>query len=313
MTLSAENMSYFYLKLGVGNSMVEQCLGSTRPHAFIFFGDTKIEDYQDNGGAKEVRAFIGCGEAPKSSLFIVIHDGKIWFLRPAGEVMFGNRIEKEDGEWHTPKRMHVEIIGGGPRSLVDVPEVLATLPANQYLARGTFRQITDWGSLKAIDVAAGIPRNGEHWDPEQQTADQILECIGSPAMETLVAKILEGNGCFIPAHRGGMLKDIDIIAHNDSSQEKRIGEMVIPAKSAKTIQVKRWATGVVKPRAADYLVGIDAKGLGGLGASWILAEAKKCQAVWQWFTRSIGWLPASFVQSPQVSAIFDRGTETAES
>ena len=239
MTLSAENMSYFYLKLGVGNSMVEQCLGSTRPHALIFFGDTKIEDYQDNGGAKEVRAFIGCGEAPKSSLFIVNHE--------------------------------------------------------------------------AIDVAAGIPRNGEHWDPEQQTADQILECIGSPAMETLVAKILEGNGCFIPAHRGGMLKDIDIIAHNDSSQEKRIGEMVIPAKSAKTIQVKRWATGVVKPRAADYLVGIDAKGLGGLGASWILAEAKKCQAVWQWFTRSIGWLPASFVQSPQVSAIFDRGTETAES
>jgi hypothetical protein len=233
----------------------------------------------------------------------VIHNAQIWFLRPAGPVEFGPSEEYELGGRHTPKRMNVEILGGHPRRLVDVPEVLATLPSNQYLARGTFRPIDDWGCFKAIDVAAGLPTEGAHWEIGDQNCDQLIECIGSSAMETLVAKILEANGCFVPAHRGGTVKDIDLIAHNDFQSEIRIGEMVIPARSAVSVQVKRWASGIRKPDAADFLVGIDATGPGSLGSSWILRETVKMPEVRRWFLRSISWLPDWFLESPRIKIL----------
>ena len=39
-----------------------------------------------------------------------------------------------------------------------------------------------------------------------------LKTLSSVQLETLVVKIFEKNGAFIPAWRGGTLKDIDIIA-----------------------------------------------------------------------------------------------------
>src|SRR5207247_1001715 len=96
------------------------------------------------------------------------------------------------------------------RNAKDVPLVLASITANQFYTRGTFRRINDWGNYKAIDCAVGKRFQGDHWEPDlcavgkrfqgdhwepdQQGPAQILECLSSVELETLVAKLLEAHG-----------------------------------------------------------------------------------------------------------------------
>lgn len=58
------------------------------------------------------------------------------------------------------------------------------------------------------------------------------------SLETLVARLFEAKGCFVPAHHGGMMKDIDLFAHNDTSKPIRVGPLKIPASRSVSIQIK---------------------------------------------------------------------------
>lgn len=285
-------MDYFYLKVGRGNGLVRDLLaGAQNPSVQIFFDSLTRRDYDAGQGAKEPREFVWRGEPEfhDRTLMVVVHDGEIWVLRPTGRVEFLPETTDEEGRPLTPKQMPVEIVA--QKSCKDVPPVLAGIGANQYYARGTFRQINDWGNFKAIDWVAGRVGQGDHWKVADNGPDQLLECLGSTEIETLVAKLLEDCGFFVPAYLGGVLKDIDLFAHNDSDEATRVGPITVAPRGGLSVQVKRWAWGMQRPSCVDLLVGIGVSGPRTLGAAELLALLDRCPNVRRWLGRSLRWLP----------------------
>ena len=177
----------------------------------------------------------------------------------------------------------------------DVPPVLAGIGANQYYARSTFRRINDWGNYKAIDWVAGRVGQGEHWNLSAQGPDQLLECLGCTEIETLVAKLFESHGCFVPAYRGGTMQDIDLFACNDTRHAIHVGAVVIPAFGRVSIQVKRWAEGMSCQAGVDCLVGIGVTGPNTLNSADLLDLVQAQSTVRAWLCRSLEWLPGSLL------------------
>ncbi len=111
------------------------------------------------------------------------------------------------------------------------PLVLATMKSNQWLTRGTFKKIDPsnmknakdedgydnsyFGNIKAIEYV--------RTKKKQKVKDflQYLECLSPIEFETLVAKIKEAQGYFVPAYKGGALKDYDIICRNENGKNKK--------------------------------------------------------------------------------------------
>src|SRR5207247_1188083 len=117
-----------------------------------------------------------------------------------------------------------------PLHLKDVPPVLAGINANAWLSRGTYREMTNWGNIKAVERALGHPLPPEHLKKENCGVPQLLECLSSVELETLVAKLFEAAGCFVPAYRGGCIQYVDLFAHNDTPHSITLEKLSIPPK-----------------------------------------------------------------------------------
>ncbi len=110
--------------------------------------------------------------------------------------------------------------------IVDCPLVLATIKSNTRLTMGTFKNIEDpkdpeshmnsyFGNIKALEF---ILKNKK----EKVSVDsfaEYLECLSPIEFETLIAKLKEEEGYFVPAYKGGMLKDYDLICKKNGQQE----------------------------------------------------------------------------------------------
>lgn len=290
-------MNYFHLKLGTGNEEAEMRLAKEPPEAVVYFDACNEDDYEAGQGKSQPRLFWerGFPENRANTVMVVISAGRLWVLRPAGPVCFGSAFDHPEGWKLTPKVMPVEIVKRV--WCKDVPPVLAGIGSSQHHGRRTFTRIDHWGNRKAIDFVLGRLNDDsfwldEHWNLEEQSAPQLLECLGSTEVETLVGKLFEAHGCHVPAYLGGTLKDIDLFAHNDRNESIRIGEVIIPAKQRISIQVKTWSSSPC-PQGVDYLIGLDAKlGMNSFDAEWLLARVKECPSVSAWMKRSLDWLPA---------------------
>ena len=307
-------MNYYYLKIGEGNVLANDWLNGKnplgKPAAVIFFDNRGKSDYVSRSKKLDPQAqdFYDCGLAVNrdNARFVVIDDGIIWILRPASAVRFLKaKSEEPGGEAILQKVMPVKKLV--KMSLSEVPLLLAGMPADQYLCRGTFRRIGHWGNLKALDMVLKKVRRikpdpeADHWKEKDQTADQLLECLGSTGLETLVARIFEEAGCFVPARAGGSMKDIDLFAHNDRALPLSVGpatgkRIIVKAGKSISLQVKMWPKGKDRKKSphVDALVGIDVKGPGAFGSDWILAAARHYPGTKRWLARSLNWLPEAF-------------------
>ena len=76
----------------------------------------------------------------------------------------------------------------------------------------------------------------EHWrrldekGRSNQGAAQLLECLGSIELETLVAKLLGGARLPRASAPGGTLPDIDLFAWNDSRKALDLNGLKIPCR-----------------------------------------------------------------------------------
>ena len=115
------------------------------------------------------------------------------------------------------------------KSIVECPLVLATIKSNQYLSRGTFKQLkkvskTDpdgiynsyFGNRKAIDY---LVKKKTSQTVQVDDFEQYLECLSAIEFETLLAKMKEEQGYFVPAYKGGSFKDYDILCYKDTGNE----------------------------------------------------------------------------------------------
>jgi hypothetical protein len=294
-------VKYYYLKLGAGNQEAELRLNQKPPNAAVFFDDLSEADYKRGLGKTQSRVFWQRGHSKlrDATIMVVISNGRLRLLKPAGKVEFSRPYSLPDGTRFTTKEMPVEIL----RELwcKDVPPVLAGVACSQYHGRRTFTEIGNWGNLKAIDyvlgrLKVGVLPTGAHWNLKHQTAAQLLECLGSTELETLVGKLFEANGCHVPAYLGGTLKDIDIFAYNDRSSPVTVGGISILPRERISIQVKGWS-GLTCPQAVDYLIGLDAQpNPKTFNAEWLLSAVLQTPPVLAWMKRSLDWLPTKFLQ-----------------
>lgn len=228
---------------------------------------------------------------------VVVGDGKAWFLKPAGEITEceppSNATQSLDSLW---KIMPVEILLSDSLELKDIPPVLAGINANAYLSRGTYREITHWGNIKAICSVLRKPLPQEHLQNESCDAVRLLECLSSVELETLVAKVFEAAGCFVPAYRGGCVRDIDLFVHNDGFDEIRLEDLMIPPQGGLSVQVKSWTSLKGCPETVDCLIGFRIpKALKCFDDEWLLRQVQSFPTVSQWLKRSLSWLPEEFL------------------
>ena len=72
-----------------------------------------------------------------------------------------------------------------------------------------------YGNIKALEYIL-------HDKKEKVSVDsfaEYMECLSPIEFETLIAKLKEEEGYFVPAYKGGMLKDYDLICKKDGRQE----------------------------------------------------------------------------------------------
>ena len=225
----------------------------------IFFGDSTIaEILSDNFKFKgrslsEAKQFCEIGLDPNrwnETRIITIDEGYVWIYKPNGKIV-------ENKNWggynDNVKSFQVEILA--KKQVKEVPLILASMKSNQAFSRSTFAKITERkyiGNILAIEYLSENIIKVPDWFSR-------LDCLSSLELETLVAKIFEAHGCFVPAYKGGYMKDIDLIAKNYTEKEIVIDGLSVPAKSTKSIQVKlRFKESLhTKQNSADYNVSLD--------------------------------------------------------
>jgi len=125
---------------------------------------------------------------------------------------------------------------------------------------------------------------------------QLLECLGSTELETLVAKLFEAHRCHVPAYLGGTLRDIDILAYNDEPRPLDMNGIRIEPRGRISLQVKGWSN-KHRSDAVDYLISLsphpDPKSF---GPEWLLQSVQQIPSVVAWMKRSLSWLPPKFLQ-----------------
>ena len=292
-------MRFFYLKLGKGNSLATEWLAGKnplgRPAAVIFFGSGTIKDIRRDNSQVNNFYLSSLPEERDNTIMVVIGDGKTWFLKPAGEIVERkpppDATQSLDSLW---KMMPVEVVLSKP--LNQVPPVLAGINANTYLSRGTYREISHWGNIKAIYSSLDHPLPQEHLQDENCSAARLLECLSSVELETLAAKVFEAAGCFVPAYRGGYIRDIDLFVHNDQLHEIRLEDFVIPPQGSLSVQIKGWTALKRCPSPVDCLIGFGIpKAPGCFDDEWLLRQVRSFPTVIEWFKRSLEWLPEGFL------------------
>ena len=178
----------------------------------IFFGHYEHEDYTNakknkkkigNFNTKQLNEaceFINLYKENKEARIITIGSEKIWIYKIKGQIKNG----KIEFDKFRQKYYDIEIIKHS--KIEDVPYILASMKSNPAFCRNTFRMIDEKkyeGNIAAIKFLIG-ELNDFKIDP--------LKTLSSVQLETLVVKIFEKNGAFIPAWRGGTLKGVDIFA-----------------------------------------------------------------------------------------------------
>lgn len=212
-------LRYYFAKIDIGNCLANIYLngnGEINSPAIPIYYETDQDnetDFLKNGGAKEQgRLFFDCGHNPTDKIIIVIYDGKVNLLEPTGQVVFKKSTVRPNTSGFV-KLLPVKLI----RTVLvtDVPLVLAGIGANRNYSSGTFREISGNGNILAIKSILGQPVAY----PANPSVLNIIECLSSVELETLVAKLFEEAGCFVPAYLGGTMQGADLFIRNATSNE----------------------------------------------------------------------------------------------
>lgn len=210
-----------------------------RKAAPIFFGEWTADDLMSGKAPystkalNEARSFIQAVSNGVEINLVTIDSGFVWVYKIVDDLKFGleySFISKMSGERVVPKYYPIEIIKR--EEISAVPYILAAMKSSQAFARGTFTEINKDGKKYLGNITAlecllgrwtGLPVNP-------------YRCLSSVELETLVAKIFEEHGAHVPAHRGAVLKDVDIFADLSDADETIRDEF--HGRSKLSIQVK---------------------------------------------------------------------------
>ncbi|MGN6238024.1 hypothetical protein [Dyella sp.] len=220
----------------------------TQPRAPIFYGRRTISELRHESietiglRAKELneaRRFLNLLDAAKGCfqpVIVTVDEGRVWIY----ELMAGpHEYEFISGFAGDPGGILIKGYAvshlAGPDGLAasDVPLVLSSMKANQAFSRNTFTEIGGGsfdryrGNVAALKAMLREKDKGFRVDP--------LDCLSAVEFETLVAKLFEAQGCFVPAYRGGVMKDVDLYVHTRGA---RSGAIKLPPDGVLSVQLK---------------------------------------------------------------------------
>lgn len=260
-------------------------------------------------------------------IFVTIESGYVWIYMPKGAPQNGDefgfyesrKAAMQQGQFDffdIPKYYEVNHLISR-KKLSDVPYILAAMKSSQAFAQGTFRCLDEningeevsryEGNLAALKVLLkDVDIAKEHI---KTLKVDPLHCLSSIELETLIAKIFEANNCFVPAHRGGVLKGVDLFV--SPLNGRKVECLGVEEYDTLNIQVKINTPAAGKELDAlarfleesndRYLITSELtsnprlesyKNDGRyLTADWIKTQIKTHPVVAQWFSRSLEWLP----------------------
>lgn len=302
---------YYNLNINISDnskanySPAEEWLDS-RKSAPIFFGSWSPDDIVsgkaslNKKAAKEAIEFITLDSKDR---LVTIHAGYIWIYQINGPLMFDEKYAfMRNNEKIIPKYYPIEIIKKLKTS--EAPYILAAMKSSQAFARGTFTEINKdqntnkyIGNIVAIKSVLG-DTSGLSVNP--------FRCLSSVELETLVAKIFEAHGAFVPAYRGAVLKDVDIFADmKNAHSEVRIEfnnwanlgvQVKINIDNGDITALKKFlsndgnilitAEEVPNVALASYLPTGKYK-----TSEWLKVNIDKFPSVKNWLKLSLNWLP----------------------
>ena len=248
----------------------------------------------------QIKPFFETGDSRDAKFITIIPQRSLMYIYEPDSQVFDlpkDKYEKYDKHMRElksgqttdityPKIMFVKNI----KQCIEFPDILATLPCNQYLIRGTCREIDpdqNWGAIQAIKYCLG--EKIEVYNDERR-----LRLLGWHQLETLVFLILLNAGVHPSAWRGGGLPQIDITAKNYKNEVIKIGrdpQIIFEPYDKKTFQIKR---GIVKKpvKNVDYTVAINYEGKKNvkiITSEWLFDLIDSQPQTKNWFEKSLDW------------------------
>lgn len=230
-------MSYFILNINLnGKSEVDYWINE-RQIAPIFYDQSTIQSIQNNTEHKlptqaylDAKLFVDTFSFSinKSAIIFSIGEEYVYFYKQIGELK-----EVEQYKENLVKGFKISLIE--KVKISNCPLVLVTIKSNRYISAGTFRKIEGekyYGNINAIEYLLNNKKINV------KSFDLYLQCLSSLEFETFIAKLLEESGFFVPAYKGGFIKNFDLFCKNISQKSIFIFNKIIPQNSSISIQIK---------------------------------------------------------------------------
>lgn len=231
-------MDYFILNINYNKiSEVDQWIND-KNFAPIFYGISTIAQIQSNNNHNlpkqaylDAKLFVdtfGNG-INQNAITCSIGNEYLYIYKQKGVL----REFNQSGYTDLIKGFDIDIIE--KVKISQAPLVLVSIKSNRYISAGTFRKLSGdsyKGNVNAIKYLMNkkIVSLGSF--------DKYLQCLSSLEFETLIAKYLEEIGFFVPAYKGGFIKNFDLFCKNINNSDLNIHNLVIKPDMSVTIQLK---------------------------------------------------------------------------
>jgi hypothetical protein len=315
-----ENVQHYFSKIGPGNSLAPALLEEQRlgdPVLAGFFRSVRLPEIRDHNRDQRPRFSYQAidlhrwaqGELPGYAVNLA--QGIFRIMEPTGAMyemerdLFQKTVGPTPNTDDVPKLVPVRIIH--EERITHIPTVLSQINASRRLSSSTFKEITgDFGISLAIDYLlfkGGILEQYPRSTPETRTMEHLLQCLGSNELITLIARLLQEHGLYVPAPNGGFVKNIDLFAFNDRPRTIDLAGLCVPGRSvfrsgAITVQV-RDSSQETRPEVSpevDYLIQLNAETSTSdsgrvLNRAWIETMLRRSPETRTYLDRVLRWVP----------------------
>ncbi len=293
-----------YYLLNIKNEIPEWTWDSPleRKIAPIFFGNLNCEKFLLSSDKRFASAKNFLTLNGSDNWIISISPNYLWMYQVTGDPKDESPIFLKDGSSDIPKIRDISNIK--KINLGEAPFIIASMRVNQAFCRNTFLQINPdkyIGNCVALDYLLFKNSNRKYSE---------LDCLSALELETLIAKIFEESGFFVPAYRGGSLKDVDIYAEKIASSgapslsslfddvtriEIQIKKHIDEKFTMKIMKSWRRSSSQDKEKLCRILISSDTTvetsiENGVFGPDWITQSLKKLPITSEWLKKSLRWL-----------------------
>ncbi len=233
-------MKYYILNINYnGTSEVDYWLGE-RGVVPIFYGVSTLSQIREDVGHNippqayvDAKRFVDMFTVINKEAVVFSIGNEYVYIFKQGGPLFENTENDSKYKNQLVKYFNIDLLK--KVKIKDCPLVLVSIKANRYIQSGTFRDLNDdkyLGNTKALEHVI----TGQSVSVENYT--QYLQCLSSLEFETLVAKYLEEAGLFVPAYKGGCLKNFDLFCRNIGNKNVVVGDVVVEPKTSLSVQIK---------------------------------------------------------------------------